>query len=418
MLAGWPNGYGLQDPAAIPPPGMYHQQRAGVPVNIHTALQVDSVFTALRVLVNAIIKLGDPRAYTHVLDAENRPYRAWLAEQPSILTNTWGPSMFQFDGQARSVISLGLFGEAFWYALEFDDMQYPTALEVLNPALVEMKRDGTVWYGSGTGKVELNPEKLTHIPFMAMPGAQRGLNSVEYAGVAFALALAAMEYGQRWFSQGASPSYLLSTEQKLGQPEIDRIAQKFLIEHGGLQAAHLPLVVDNGLTVQKIQSTPDEAQYLGTLEYARRVIAAWFGLPTHLVGGTADGGNVWGGTVEQQSIQMVAFTLSGYIVRLEQAYSRMLPKPQKAALAESELMTLDATSLAKLIQMERLTGVKTPNDIRVERFGLRPIKGGDDLLVPLNSNTSPNVGAVFGEEVADDLDISTPAVAPDSSTSQ
>lgn len=409
MLAGWPNGYGLQDPAAIPPPGLYSMQRAGVPVTVHTSLQVDSVFTALRVLSNAIIKLGNPRAYTLKLDADNRPYRMWLPEQPAVMSQTWGPSMFQFDGTVRTIMSMGLFGEAFWYVIERDAMQYPTTLEVLNPAFVDIKRDGTVWYGTGAQKTKLDVENLIHIPFLAMPGAQRGLNSVEYGGVAFALALAAMEYGQRWFAQGASPSYILSSEQKLGQEEVKRIAEKFLIEHSGLQSAHLPLVVDQGLKVQKISATPDEAQYLKTLEYARRVIAAWFGLPTHLVGGTADGGNVWGGTVEQQSIQMIAFTLSGYIVRLNEAYSSLLPDGQMAALDEEALRTLDATSLAKLIQMERLTGIKTQNDIRVGRFGLPPIDGGDVLLAPLNSNTSPTVGAVFAEEVADDLDLAVPA---------
>ena len=412
MMAGWPNGWGWNDPAAIPPPGLYNQQRAGVPVTVHTALQIDSVYTSLRVLSNAVIKLGRARAYTEALDADNRPYRQWLAQQPPILTQTFGPSVFQFDGTARTVVSMGLYGEGFWYVLERDRLQYATCVEVLNPALVDIKRDGSIWYGTGTSKMELDWANVVHIPFLSMPGAQRGLNSIEYAGVSYALALAAMEYGQRWFAQGASPSYLLSTDQKLGQEEVKRIAQKFLIEHSGLQAAHLPLVVDSGLKVDKIQSTPDEAQYLNTLEYARRVVAAFFGLPTHLVGGTADGGNVWGGTVEQQSIQMVAFTLSGYTVRLDEAYSRLLPDGEFAALDDEKLIVSDAASMAKLIQMLRLTGVETPNEIRVGKFRKRPLEGGDDLLTPLNSNTSPAVGAVFAEEVADDLDVTVPAAAP------
>ena len=416
MMASWPNGWGWNDPSAIPPPGLYSQQRAGVPVTIHTALQVDAVFTALRVLSNAIIKLGDARAYEEKFDKDNCPYPAWLPVQPPILSQTWGPGVFQYDGTARTVMSLGLMGEAFWYTLERDALQYATAVEVLNPALVDFNyKPGQVWYGSGTNKVQLNPSDLTHIPFLAMPGAQRGLNSVEYAGVAFALALAAMEYGQRWFAQGASPSYLLSTEQKLGQEEVKRIAEKFLIEHSGLQAAHLPLVVDSGLKVEKIQSTPDEAQYLGTLEYARRVIAAWFGLPTHLVGGTADGGNVWGGTVEQQSIQMVAYTVSGYTTRLNQAYTSLLPSGQKAALDESPLLHTDSVSLARLVQMLRLTGVKTANEIRVGDLNMGPHPDGDELIQPLNSNTSPTVGAVFAEEVAGELDLEIPADQGDAS---
>jgi HK97 family phage portal protein len=295
-IGSYPNGWGWNDPAAIPPPGMFSMQRAGVPVTAKTSLQVDSVFTALRVISNAIIRMGNPRAFQWAYDDQNRPYKQWLPKQPNILTSTWG-QMWQFDGTARSVISLALFGEAFWYTLTTDYLGFPSAIEVLHPAFVEIKVEyGVVlyFYGSGAQKVPLDPTRLTHIPFMAMPGAERGLNSIEYAGVAYALALAAMEYGQRWFSQGASPSFLLSSEQKLGQDQIERIAEKFLVEHSGLQSSHLPLVVDSGLKVEKISSTPDEAQFLGTLEYARMCIAAWFGLPSHLVGGAADKGNVWG----------------------------------------------------------------------------------------------------------------------------
>lgn len=410
MMGSWPNGYGLTDPAAIPPPGLGSQQRAGVPVTVHTALQVDSVMTSLRVLSNMIIKLGDPRAYTEELNADNLPYRQWCAEQPQILTKTWAPGVFQFDGQARTVVSLALFSEAWWYTLEFDRMQRPTALEVLNPAIVETKPDGTIWYGTGSSKVQLDRTRVTHIPFMALPGGQRGLSSIEYEGVAYALALAAMEYGARWFGQGASPSFILSTEQKLGTDEVRRIAEKFMVEHSGLQAAHLPLVVDSGLKVEKVQSTPDQAQFLGTLEYARRVIAAYFGLPSHLVGG-AKADSTWGGTVEQQAIQMVATTLSGYTVRLNEAYSSLLPnQPQniKAALDESAWQATDAKTLGTFGLQMRTAGAITSNELRQRYLFLPPHADGNELLMPLNSNASKAMGAAFADEVdnlEDDIDL-------------
>jgi HK97 family phage portal protein len=391
--------------------------RAGVPVNMHTALQVDSVFTAVRVITNAIIKMGNPRAYTEATGPGNMVYRNYLAQQPSILTNTFG-NMFQFDGQTRTVMSLALFGEAFWYVLTRDYAQRPSALEVLNPAFVEIKQNKVTleteyWYGTGTQKRKLDNEDVVHIPFLAMPGAQRGLNSVEYAGVAYALALAAMEYGQRWFSQGASPSYLLTTDAKLGQDEVKRIAQKFLIEHSGLQAAHLPLVLDSGLKAQKIQSTPDEAQYINTLEYARMCIASWFGIPSHLVGGLADKGNVWGKTVEEQSLQMVDYTLSGYIVRLDEAYSSLLPRGTKAALNDSAIIRANAQERAAELLAIRTAGVKTKNEIRVGDLQMPPVEGGDQLTDPLNSNASDALGTVFASEAADET--GTPV---DSSSSQ
>jgi HK97 family phage portal protein len=379
-------------------------QRAGVPVTTHTSLQIDAVFSCLRVISNAIIKMGDPLGYQVKLDKDNVPYRAYLNPQPAILTDTFGRTpqtgqgMWQFDGRTRIITSMALFGEAFLYALDFDRFQYPTAVEVLNPAFIDVRKgknpatgqeDGRVeyWYGAGVNRVLLETERVTHIPFMALPGGTRGLSALEYGGIAFALALAAMEYGQRWFSQGASPSFLLSTPAKLGEEEIRRIAQKFLVEHSGLQSAHLPLVVDSGLDVKKIGATPDEAQYLGTLQYARECIAGWFGIPSHLVGGDVDKGQLWGKTIQEQAIQLVDFTLSGYIVRLNEAYSSFLPAGQKAAFNEDAIMTASYDVLAKGALELRTATLITQNEGR-RRFNLGPVKGGDNLDAPLASNTA------------------------------
>lgn len=372
-------------------------QRAGVPVTPHTALQVDVVHTAMRVISNAIIKMGDPRGYQVDFTADNIPYRKWLNPQPQILTNTFG-DMFQYDGRRRTILSLGLFGEAFWHINDRGRGQYPTALDVINPMFMTVDADKDTgqpvyFYGHGVNRVQIPAEDIIHIPFMAMPGARRGLSSIEYAGVQYALALAAMEYGQRWFAQGASPSFLLSTDQKLGDDELKRIAEQFLIEHGGLQASHLPLVVDSGLKAEKISATPDEAQYINTLEYARTCIAAWFGLPSHLVGGLADKGNVWGKTIQEQSFQLVDFTLSGYLVPMEEAISqKLLPRGSFAAFDLSTIQRANAADLSNEITALRSTGVETPNEIRL-KLGKAPKPGGDNLAAPLNSNIAPQQSA-------------------------
>ena len=420
MTGSYGSSYGWMDPSAIPPPNMGSMMRAGVSVNSHTALQVDVVFTSLRVISNAIIKMGQPRAYTEALTDDFEPYRVGLAVQPQILTRTFGPKVWNYDGKRRTIISLALFGEAFWLTLLRDRNGYPSVIEVLHPAFMETKITksgpgaGSVeyWYGSGAHKTQLADEDITHIPFVALPGAARGLSSIEYAGVNYALALAALEYGQRWFAQGASPSFILSTEQKLGTPEIERIARKFLVDHAGLTNAHLPLVVDSGLKVDKISATPDESQFIGTLEYSRNCIAAWFGLPSHLVGGVADKGNMWGRSMQEQGFQMENFTISGYVVPLEEAYSSFLPAGQFAAFDESQIQRADSSALAALITATRTTGVETKNEIRVHNLKRRTLPGGDDLGSPLNSNTSPPVGTVLGDELAKEEGQPPPPAAP------
>ena len=395
-------GYPIMDPAAVPPPGFGQQQRAGVLVTQHSLLQVDVVFTALRIISNNIIKMGDPWAYRESLSPDNIPYRQYLPEQPSVLTDTFGGggqggrggAMMQCTGRDRTIWSMALFGEAFWYVLERDSRVRPSSLEVLHPAFIEVKEGPNgpeFWYGTAADKQELDPDDVIHIPFKSMPQARRALSPITYAGVAGALAMAAYEFGATWFSQGAAPSFLLSTDAKLGQEEVARIADRFTIEHSGLATAHLPLVLDNGLKAEKVLSSPDEAQYLRTLEYARNVIASWFGLPLGLLGNALERQTpAPPHTSQEETMRFLQHTLSGYMVPLEEAHSGLLPKGVKAAFNEQALMQPDAQSLAMLVMNLRQSQTASVNDLRTRYLGWAPVDGGDDPIAPLASNVAPS----------------------------
>lgn len=421
MESAWPMGYGLNDPAAIPPPGMMHLQRAGVLVTPHTLLQVDVVFTALRLITTAILEMGDPRAYSEASSKDNIVYKKYIASQPSVLTDTWGGRMMQYDGRRRTVMSMALFGEAFWYTLDRDvkpkRFGLPTSLEVLHPAFMEVKTHkvsgGPEYiYGTGVNKRTLDPEDVTHIPFMAMPQARRALNTAEYAGISGALAMAAYEFGATWFSQGASPSFLLATDQKLGQAEVERIAQKFIIEHSGLSNSHRPLVIDQGLTATKMMSSPDEAQYLNTLEYARNVIGSWFGvdelIPNALQRQTPPPAH----SAQERMQRFLTFTTSGYTTPMAEAFGGMLLPAQKVDWNEGALLQPDSQFLAQLIMALRQAQVGSVNDLRTRYLGWAPVPGGDDPLAPLASNTDQSAMNGGPDTPPDDEPPPAPTPAP------
>src|SRR5215469_8850893 len=223
---------------------MHSLQRAGVLVTEHSLLSLDVVFTSLRLISNAILKMGDLRAYREELSSENIPFRKRRKSQPPILTSTFGGGrVWQYDGRRKTILSMALLGEALWYILDFDDEVRASAIEVLNPALLEIKKNkaGEIewWYGAGVDRTLLEPERVIYVPFMSLPQALRALNPVQYVAVSGALAIAAYTFGSSWFSQGASPSYILETDQQLGQAEVERLASKFVVEHAGLQNSHL-----------------------------------------------------------------------------------------------------------------------------------------------------------------------------------
>lgn len=392
-----PYGYGLQDPSAIPPPGLNQMSRAGVMVTPASLLQVDVVFTALRIIDNHVMRMGDVRAFTEKLWGEdNVNYRLFLEDQPAILTNTWGGRMTQSAGMSRTVWSMGLFGEAFWYVLLRDRLAYPEVLDVLHPAFMEVKQDefgNPVYiYGSGQDKRVLDPDNVIHIPFKSLPQSRRAMAPTEYVGVAGALAMAAYEFGSAWFAQGASPDFILSTEQKLGQAEVERIAQKFVSKHSGLANAHLPLVLDSGLKATETMAAPDKAQYLNTLEYARSVIGSWFGINEEWLGNALQrlSPPVPGGYQEQEQ-RFGLHTLTGYLVPIKEAFeTRVLPSGVKCAFMEDELERPSAVAQSQLVLAYRNSQSYTQNDTRVRIARIPPIAGGDEMQAPLASNVSPS----------------------------
>ena len=237
--------------------------RAGVMVTPASLLQVDVVFTALRIIDNHVMRMGNLRAYKEQMwGDDNVNYRLFLKKQPPILTDTWGGRMTQSDGMSRTVWSMGLFAEAFWYVALRDRLAYPEALDVLHPAFMEIKvadsqavargwaknvGDPIYEYGTGQDKRILDPDDVIHIRGKSLPQSRRPLSPIEYAGVAGALAMAAYEFGSAWFAQGSAPSFILSTDQKLGTAEVERIAKRFAAKTSGLVNAHMNVVLDSGL---------------------------------------------------------------------------------------------------------------------------------------------------------------------------
>lgn len=410
-----PSSWAYTDPAAIPPHGWgLGQQRAGVLVTPHTMLTVDVVYMALRVISNNVISMGNLHAYTEKFDANSgHTYKQFMENQPAILTNTFGGgslgglagTMMQCTGMDRTIWSMALFNEAFWYVLERDRLERPATIEVLHPAFMEVKvEDSKVKfiYGSGSNRAELNPWNTIQIPMKSLPAARRALSPTDYAGVAGALAMAAYEFGSSWFSQGAAPSFILSTDQKLGKDEIDRIAQKFLIEHSGLQQAHLPLVLDSGVKADKALNTPDEAQFLETLEYSRQCLGSWFGIPASKMPNALQRQPAAPPhTRQEEQMSFALDTLSGYTVPLEEVHSALVPdEGVKARFEKSLLSEPDSQFLAQEIQALRMTQVATINDGRVRKLGWAPIEGGDDVNAPFASNVAPGQTGQTGGNAA------------------
>jgi HK97 family phage portal protein len=404
-FAGWNDS--LSVTGVVPPHGYDYVNRAGVNVTPRTVLSIGVVQRCLEVLQNAFFVMGPPRSYTKAFDKDGLPYKKWVSETtgtyPQILNGPWGTSPFADKapvaynvGAGRTVASMGLFGEAWWLITTRDTHGNASALEPLHPSFLVMKTDPTasklqsIWYGMGNNRVELTPADLVHIPRLILPGDRSGINPIQSEAPLFAIAIAAVQYSQMWFAQGGQASYVLSTPDKLGQDEIDRIFEHILLEHSGLNKAYTPLILDSGVKPVPVQVDPEKSQMNETLQYVRSELAGYFGIPEHLVGGTGDTGNVWGKGIQEENFSLVDFTLSGYRVPIEEAFSSIIPKGQFAAVNERRLLRANSMDQSKVTLANRTAVKTTPNEER-RATTLPPLDtpAADSITTPLNSNMPP-----------------------------
>lgn len=402
---------GLGMTGVVPPHGWSVQSDAGVPITEDSVTQASPVNRCLAILQNSVVSLGNPLPYTVAYDPTTHlPYTQYLSPIPPILTNTFGllpdgRPRSQSEGIAATVYSMAMFNESFWLTVTRDEMGNPSALTVLHPAFVNVASDAngntTYSYGIlGRAPTPLDPGDVTHIRVTARPGAIRGLSSLRSQALGYGMFLAAIKFGLKFFGQGASPSYLLTTDGPLSEEQTQRILEKLIIEHSGLDMAHLPMLLTNGVKAQKLQATPDEAQYLGTLQHATADCADYFGVPAAWLA-SAGQAAPWGKTLQEATLLFMRATLSGFIVPLNEAFSSLLPRAQSAMLNTRPLLRGNAADMAKEVQALRTSTVMTENEIRRDYYDLPPIAGGDNLHAPLASNI-----ATPDESLPDDADTS------------
>ena len=402
---GWNDSLSLT--GVVPPHGYDFLQRAGVNVTPKTIMSVGTVQRCIEVIQNAFFQMGPPRPYTEKYDNENYPYPVWIKRTddayPSLMKSPWGVSPFADMapvtynvGCGRTIASLALFGEAWWACTARDGRGNMRALEVLHPAFVEEEFNDnrtklkSVWYGSGSQRTELDPADLVYLPRLIMPGDAQSVSPTRSLAPMWAIAIAAVQYSQAWFAQGATSSYVLTTENKLDPDQIERIFEKLLLEHSGLNNAYTPLILDSGLKPTFTQSDPEKSQMNETMDSMIRQIAGYFGIPAHLVGATGDTGNVWGKGIQEQNFSLVDFTLSGYRAPYEEAFNSVLPTWTYCSINERKLLRANDMDTARAMLSRRTGAVTKPNEER-RWLGLPPDNGeqANDIEAPLTSAPAP-----------------------------
>src|SRR5688572_30039312 len=227
---------------------------------------------------------------------------------------------YGFEVWARQgLVSWLLRGNLFGWVEQLGGDGWPTQVASLHPDEITARRErfgGPVEWFRDNKRVERWPAgPLWHVPAYTVPGSPIGLSPIRYAAETIGLGLAAMQYDGQWFRDGGVPLGVYESDQTIDEIQAKDIKKKI---KDALVDNRETLTLGAGGKYRVIQVSPDESQFLETIKAnADDVARFFFRRPP------GEGGSVTYANVEARSLDLLTYTLSGWMVRFEKALTRL-----------------------------------------------------------------------------------------------
>ena len=364
---------------------------AGVDVNPHSALQVTAWLACIRIISETLaslpyftyqrLKRGKERAADHYLypilhDIANSEMSAFTFR--ALLT---AHMLTRGNGLAEIEFNKGGGINALW------PLDPDSARLWRNPDTKKLFYIYRLPFSVGGYEVQLPAERVFHIKWMSHNGLW-GLSPTYLARQSLGLAMAVQTHGAKFFSNGAEPGVILKSPQgvELSDKAYERLQQDWEEMHQGLEKSHRVAILEDGLEIEKLTISNEDAQFIQTKSMTIADIGRIFNVSLDMLNESDKAATY--ASVEQFGIRFSTLTLRPYAVRWEQESNRSLLAPSERKTIYTEhlmdaLLRGDSASRFQVYQAGFQTGAYSPNDIR-EMENNNPVDGGDQHFVPLN----------------------------------
>lgn len=243
-------------------------------------------------------------------------------------------------------------------------------------------------YQNAEGKTRIFlKEEILHIPGFGFDGLV-GYSRIALARHAIGLSISTEKFGSKFFANGANPGIIYKHPGELTDTAFERLEES-LEEKTGVEESHKPMILEEGMSIEKIGVPPDDAQYLETRKFQISEINRLLGpVPPHLIADVSRSTS-WGTGIDSQEQGYINHTLLPYGVRVEQNLAmQLLPEQERSSgyfyehLFDAFLRGDIATRFEAYVKSIN-NGILTPNQA-LEKENMNPYKGGDVHWRPAN----------------------------------
>ena len=230
-----------------------------------------------------------------------------------------------------------------------------------------------------------------------------GMSPIELARESLGMALAAQDYGSRFFANDAKPTGgWIEFPGSFKDAEAKKVfRESYQQAQSGANRGKV-LVLENGMKFHEVGVTNKDAQFLELRKFQITDIARLFRVPPHMI---ADLERATFSNIEQQSLEFVMHTMTPWAERWEASIESDLLLDGDELEVEfdfANLMRGDAASRSSYYQSGIQNGWLTRNEARIAE-NLNPLDGLDEPLRPLN---------MVEESAAEDLEVDAEQAEP------
>lgn len=328
------------------------------------ALQIAAVTACVGLRAGAFAQLP-LKAYRDVNGvAELVPVQPELLRSPSdlVVPSVWKTQMS---------ISRDLWGFALGRITAFDAAMYPRRVEWVDPAAVQPLFDGQrlKWR---IGRETYDGSLFVYVPSRwVLPGTPIGMPPLAHSGLVD-LAKRAQDFGRDWFRNGAVPSSIIYSDEKLTEDAAESLLERIKLRWSRRQ----PAVLGSGLKFEQVSVAANESQFLETVRQAAADIAISFNMPPEKIGAAVSGSSVTYANREQNQQQYLVDSINPDLVVIQESLDRYSPRPQYCKFTTGAFLRSDLLTRYQSYQIGIGSRFMTPNEARALEE-MEPLTGGD-----------------------------------------
>ena len=357
-------------------------QSSGVAVTRDSSLTFSAVYACVRIISESIASLPI-NVYLEEADGDrilqkNHPVQKLLARKP----NNY---MTSYTFKDVILTNLLLEGNAYFLIVR-DGSARPIELICLDPSKVEVYRhEGQLYYKIEGEDATILQDDMLHFVGLSFDGL-KGRSVLNSQRATIGTSIAANVTAGNVLGNTTQVGGIIKHPGKLSAEAIERLRTSWNNTYQGPFAAGKTAILEEGMTFEPSRINAQDRQLLESRRFQVEEIARIFKVPLSLIGHLEKAANY--SSIEALSIDFVRFTLTPYIVSIEEEMNRKLFRENEqdehyVKIQVEGLLRGDSNARANFYKQMIDMGVLSINEVR-KLENLNRIENGDTHYFPMN----------------------------------